>query len=327
MRVMVTLLVAASGGHLKELHALRPRFIPPCGETVWVTYATVQSRSLLAGEECVFVPPQDSHNAVYTVRNAFLGVGVLRRFRPRMVISTGSGIALSFLPLAKALGASCHYIESATRVQGPSLTGRLLRHVPYVHRYTQHQSWSGPHWRYEGSLLEVFEAKTQSGSPNPIRRVVVALGSWRQSFRSLVDRLFRVLPADVETLWQTGFTEVSDLPIEPRPWVPPRELAAAMRQADLVVSHAGMGVTLDALEAGKCPLVVPRRRALGEQVDNHQVELAEKLDALGLAIARLPEDITFEDLVAAAERRVEQLERPPPFQLHEYPKMGTLGAR
>ena len=54
------------------------------------------------------------------------------------VVSTGSGIALSYMPLARARGIPCHYMESAARSDGPSRTGRILCRVHGVHLYTQY---------------------------------------------------------------------------------------------------------------------------------------------------------------------------------------------
>ena len=66
-----------------------------------------------------------------------------RRRRPTRAVSTGSGIALGYLPYLAARGVECHYIESAARVSGPSLTGRILRRVPRVRTYTQYRTGAG----------------------------------------------------------------------------------------------------------------------------------------------------------------------------------------
>jgi UDP-N-acetylglucosamine transferase subunit ALG13 len=60
------------------------------------------------------------------------------------------------------------------------------------------------------------------------------------------------------------------------------ELAALMDEAAVVVSHAGVGSILCALRAGHVPVVVPRLARHGETVDDHQLELARRLQANGL---------------------------------------------
>jgi UDP-N-acetylglucosamine--N-acetylmuramyl-(pentapeptide) pyrophosphoryl-undecaprenol N-acetylglucosamine transferase len=84
-----------------------------------------------------------------------------------------------------------------------------------------------------------------------------------------------------------------------------------MRAADVVVAHAGIGSALAALEAGRCPVLVPRERAHREHVDDHQAQIAAALDARGLAIARSPAVLTREDLLRAAGRAVRSSARPP----------------
>lgn len=57
----------------------------------------------------------------------------------------------------------------------------------------------------------------------------------------------------------------------------PAEFRAHLAEATLVVAHAGMGVTISALEAGKPVLVVPRRAALREHRNEHQLATARRL--------------------------------------------------
>jgi UDP-N-acetylglucosamine transferase subunit ALG13 len=230
------------------------------------------------------------------------------------VVSTGSAIAAAFLPVARVMGIPCHYIESGTRVLAPSVTGRLLERVPGVHRYTQHERWASPRWRYAGSILDGFECEAPRTTAE-VRRVVVTLGTWRQSFRGLVEHLLPHLPSDAEVVWQTGATDVTGLVKSPTPWLSATDLAAALATADVVVTHAGMGATLDALDAGRCPIVVPRRPERGEQIDDHQVQLAAELHQRGLALTREPDSLSADDLRTAAALQVRQVERPAPFAL------------
>jgi UDP-N-acetylglucosamine transferase subunit ALG13 len=52
-------------------------------------------------------------------------------------------------------------------------------------------------------------------------------------------------------------------------------------RATVVVSHAGVGSILCALQAGHVPVVMPREARFGETVDDHQVELARALSPTG----------------------------------------------
>ena len=305
---MRTLLVASTGGHLRELHRLRPR-LASITSALWVSNDTLQSRTLLDGEETVYVPYQGSRNVGRTVANVPVALRLLRNGGFEQVVSTGSGIALSFLPPAAALGKRVHYIESATRVRGPSVTGRALHGVPGVRCYTQHEAWAGRRWRYGGSVLDGFSVAT--GRPRRVARVLVTLGTWRQPFDRLVRQLLKILPDDVEVVWQTGHTDVSDLSITPVPWLTPEELHRELATCDVVVTHAGMGAALDALEAGRLPVVVPRMKAAGEQIDDHQSELAEELELLGLAVSRHVDDLDMNALEITAATDVTSVDGGP----------------
>jgi UDP-N-acetylglucosamine transferase subunit ALG13 len=158
-----------------------------------------------------------------------------------------------------------------------------------------------------------------SGRPS-LRRVLVTFGTQRGfSFRRAAERLARVLPEvlapDAEVLWQTGWTYVADLGIDGLSLVPPEELAAAAAESDLIVAHAGLGSALLALDAGRCPVLLPRRLHRGEHTDDHQTQLAGDLDDRGLAVAREADRVTAEDLLRAASMRAVPLAQPAPLRL------------
>lgn len=50
--------------------------------------------------------------------------------------------------------------------------------------------------------------------------------------------------------------------------------------ADVIVAHAGMGSILMAAEAGKPIVILPRRAALGEHRNDHQLDTAAEMAAL-----------------------------------------------
>jgi UDP-N-acetylglucosamine transferase subunit ALG13 len=86
-----------------------------------------------------------------------------------------------------------------------------------------------------------------------------------------------------------------------------------MRGADVVVAHAGVGTALAAFEVGKQPVLVPRRLAHGEHVDDHQIQIAGELGTRGLALSVEAGALTLDHLLSAASSRVATLAQDPPF--------------
>lgn len=309
---------ASSGGHFKQLVSLVDR-IPRLGEVTWVTYDRGLSADLLEGvgrrtDRLVYAPyaaPRDLRNLA---RDATVVRRLLREDDYHLAVSTGAGIAVAALPLARAMGVRACFIESATRASGPSLSGRILQRVPGVDLYTQNAGY-GPAWNYAGSVHDGFE-RGPDQPEGDLRRVVVTLGTIAPyGFRRLAARLVQLLPADADVLWQTGATDVTALPILARPTVPGPELEAAMKTADLVVAHAGTGTALTAFELGVSPVLVPRRSAYDEHVDDHQVVTAKMLAERGLVSYFEVDELSLDGLAAASRRTVVRRDRPPALAL------------
>lgn len=106
--------------------------------------------------------------------------------------------------------------------------------------------------------------------------------------------------ARTDVFAQIGPSDYHARHITTQTFITPQECDQHMRSADVIVAHAGMGSILTALELGKPIVILPRKAALGEHRNDHQLatarrfaemgsvsvamdehELAEKLDALG----------------------------------------------
>jgi UDP-N-acetylglucosamine--N-acetylmuramyl-(pentapeptide) pyrophosphoryl-undecaprenol N-acetylglucosamine transferase len=296
---MTTLLVASTGGHLAELHDLAPRLdvgADPC----WVTFDAPQSRSLLDGQDVVYVPHATSRDVVGAFRDFLAATRLLNKRKVTRIISTGASVAGSFFVPASTRRIPCHYIESATRTDQPSVTGRMVARIPGTFLYTQHPGWADHRWQYGGSVFDAYVARV-APQPAPVGRIVVTLGTHHKyTFPRLLNHLTKVLPSSAEILWQVGSTTIPDMPPGAREHVPFTELQAAMTKADVIITHAGVGSALTAMQAGKRAIYVPRRKEFGEHVDDHQVAMARELDARDLVFAREANEITTADVEEAA---------------------------
>lgn len=107
------------------------------------------------------------------------------------------------------------------------------------------------------------------GAQMPFDRMVRAIDEWA-GVRNRSDVFAQVGPAEYipSHIQWTRFLE-------------PPEFAEHYRNARVIIAHAGTGSILQALELGKPILVMPRRAALRETRNDHQVATAERFQSLG----------------------------------------------
>lgn len=84
-----------------------------------------------------------------------------------------------------------------------------------------------------------------------------------------------------DILAQIGPTSYAPRHMRAIPFLSPEEFRATVESASTVVSHAGMGCIITALELRKPILVMPRRARLRETRNDHQVATAQRLSLLG----------------------------------------------
>ncbi|MEX0801337.1 MAG: PssD/Cps14F family polysaccharide biosynthesis glycosyltransferase [Dehalococcoidia bacterium] len=145
-------LVCSTGGHLSQLFALRAAWRD--FQRVWVTFDKSDARSLLQGEDVVYAHHPTSRNLKNLARNVFLAVRILRRLRPKVILTTGAGVAVPFAWVGRLFGARVVYVESFTRIHTPSLSCRLI--APFAERiYVQWPELTRalPQARYAGSVF------------------------------------------------------------------------------------------------------------------------------------------------------------------------------
>jgi len=154
---MDVLLVCSSGGHLFQLVVLKEAW----GDfsRAWVTFDKSDARSLLAGERVHFAhgPTNRSFGLVAVknlARNLALAWRVVGAERPRVVLTTGAGVAVPFAWVGRLRGAKVVYVESLTRIDGPSLSCRLISPVAdRVYAQWPELAEALPRARYVGAVF------------------------------------------------------------------------------------------------------------------------------------------------------------------------------
>jgi UDP-N-acetylglucosamine:LPS N-acetylglucosamine transferase len=121
------LLVCSTGGHLLQLVALREAWEDRT--RAWVTFDKSDARSLLRGERVHFAHGPTNRNIPNLLRNLRLARRLVSQLRPKVVVTTGAGVAVPFAWIARLRGANVVYVESFTRIDGPSLSCRMIAPV------------------------------------------------------------------------------------------------------------------------------------------------------------------------------------------------------
>lgn len=83
----------------------------------------------------------------------------------------------------------------------------------------------------------------------------------------------------------------------------PSEMRQAVKQASMVISHAGQGSTRMLAEMGACFVILPRLKRYGEHVDDHQLLFARAVEKFGVIYCT-----EIDELIGCVKKR------PSPFQ-------------
>ncbi len=119
----------------------------------------------------------------------------------------------------------------------------------------------------------------------------VSVGNARHPFRRLLDAVARLAPRLPQpVIVQHGHTPFAAAGCQAVAFLGMADFARRVSEAELLILHAGAGSVIHAIEAGKRPVVMPRRADLGEHVNNHQLEFARVLGETGrVVVAETPE--------------------------------------
>ena len=121
------MLVCSSGGHFKGMRGFSD-YWQQFEQRHWITFKTGTTQTELKDEQVSWAHSPTNRNLPNLVKNLLLAIAVFRKERPALVISTGAGVAVPFLLIAKYLCKSqVIFVESKTRIRDLSLSARLLR--------------------------------------------------------------------------------------------------------------------------------------------------------------------------------------------------------
>lgn len=144
------LLVCSPGGHLQQMLALKPAWQDL--QVSWATLPSSDVEHILMGQDVALGHGPTNRSLTNLLQNLRFAPRVLRAKRPDVVLSTGAGLAVPFFMVGRLMGIRLVYVESLTRTEGLSLSGRLV--APLAHEiFVQWPAARRGRARYVGSIL------------------------------------------------------------------------------------------------------------------------------------------------------------------------------
>ena len=131
--------------------------------------------------------------------------------------------------------------------------------------------------------------------------IFVTVGTEKFSFHRMIKVLDEAAASGLikdELFGQVGTTSYAPEHFRFKAFLSFEQMVDKIKQAKIVIAHAGVGTSLLSLSLGKTPIIFPRRREFGEHLDDHQVEFAKKMDSAGRLIIAYDEKELIEKIIS-----------------------------
>lgn len=117
--------------------------------------------------------------------------------------------------------------------------------------------------------------------------ILVLLGTQNNSFHRLLEKMDELIKKgtiEEKVLVQSGYTRYESNNMRIFDLIPQEELEKYQEQADLIITHGGVGSIISSIKKGKKVIAVPRLHQYQEHVNDHQKQIVESFHKKGYII-------------------------------------------
>lgn len=125
--------------------------------------------------------------------------------------------------------------------------------------------------------------------------ILVTLGTQKQQFTRLLDYIENA-SIDDEIIVQAGFTKYHSSKMKIFDFIDYDKMNQYLDKADLIITHAGTGSIVSALQKNKKVIACARKSEYQEHVDNHQEEIVSVFYEEGY-ILKIDDEINLDDVM------------------------------
>lgn len=118
--------------------------------------------------------------------------------------------------------------------------------------------------------------------------IFVTVGTQDKEFRRIFDMVeeqIKLGNINEEVVAQIGCTKFESKNIKTYKFMEKEEYNKFMKNARIVITHAGVGSLIEGLNLNKKMIVIPRLKKYGEHVNDHQLQILETFENRGHILA------------------------------------------
>lgn len=117
--------------------------------------------------------------------------------------------------------------------------------------------------------------------------ILVLLGTQNNSFHRLLQEVENNIKngtINEEVIVQAGYTKYQSHKMRVIDLISKEQLEQFQDEANLIITHGGVGSIITSMKKGKKVIAVPRMHEYGEHVNNHQIDIVKNFDEQGYII-------------------------------------------
>lgn len=140
--------------------------------------------------------------------------------------------------------------------------------------------------------------------------IFVTVGTHEQPFDRLlkcIDKMVENGKIKEEVIIQKGYTDYNPSHCKSYKLIGYDEMQKYIEEARIVITHGGPASFIAPLTIGKIPIVVPRKKAYNEHVNDHQLEFAKEVEKRmkNIIVAETEEEI--EDVIINYDQKIKEM--------------------
>lgn len=140
--------------------------------------------------------------------------------------------------------------------------------------------------------------------------ILVLLGTQNNSFHRLLEEIQKNIDdgnIKEKVVVQAGYTKFESKDMTIYNQLPKEQLQELIKEADLIITHGGVGSIISSVTNGKKVIAVPRLQKYKEHVNDHQLDIINSFNESGYIIG-----------IHGVEELKEALKKVPDFEPKEY---------